>query len=254
MVPAGFVAASADDMGAYLLAQLGHAPAVASDDMLESMHAGIAPTGLPDQRYGFGWFDGMLGGTRVVSHTGSTTDMASMAVLVPSSDLGVAILMNGTSTLYETLHKPDTIGLAATAILLGQDPPGTIELLYPAFTAVAAIVILVIGYGIIRLIRRRIVVDPSGGGPPPSSEPRWRRATRYAYRGYVDGIVPVAIILFVPAYFATDWSVMARIDVGQVLLAIAVLRFLDGVIRVGRIGLARRRQPTTATTVAFSAR
>jgi hypothetical protein len=70
----------------------------------------------------------------------------------------------------------------------------------------------------------------------------------------VDVVVPVAIILFVPAYFATDWSVMARIDVGQVLLAIAVLRLLDGAIRVGRIGLARHRLPTTAATVAFSAR
>ena len=254
MVPAGFVAASADDLGAYLLAQLGHAPAVASGDTLESMHTGIASTGLPDQRYGLGWFDGMLGGTRVVSHTGSTTDMASMAVLVPSSDLGVAILMTGTSTLNETLHTPDTIGLAATALLLGQDPPGTIELLYPAFSALAAIVVLVIGFGIIRLVRTPIVVAPSGGGPVPSSESHRRRAARYAYRGYVDVVVPVAIILFVPAYFATDWSVMARIDVGQVLLLIAVLRLLDGAIRVGRIGLARHRLPTTAATVAFSAR
>src|SRR6185312_14909889 len=164
--------------GAYLLAQLGHAPAVASGDILESMHTGIASTGLPDQRYGFGWFDGTLGGTRVVSHTGSTTDMASMAVLVPSSDLGVVILMNGTSTLYETLHKPDTIGLAATALLLGQDPPGTIELLYPAFTGLAAIVVLVIGFGIVRLVRRPIAVALSGGGPALSSESHWRRAAR----------------------------------------------------------------------------
>ena len=66
--------------------------------------------------------------------------------------------------------------------------------------------------------------------------------------------MPVAIILFVPAYFATGWSAMARIDVGQVLLAIAVLRLVDGAIRVGRIGLARPRRPTTAATVAFSAR
>lgn len=247
MVPAGFVVASAADMGAYLLAQLGHAPAVASPAMLSAMHAGDAATGIPDQRYGFGWFDGTLGGTRVISHTGSTTDMASMVVLVPSSDLGVAILMNGTSTLYETLHKPDTIGLAATALLLGQDPPGTIEVLYPAFSALAAIVIGLIGFGIIRLVRRPIV-------PPiaPAPQARWRRPVRYAYRTYVDVVVPVGIILFVPAYFATDWTVMARIDIGQVLLAIAALRLVDGAIRVGRVGLRRRRVSSSAATPALA--
>jgi hypothetical protein len=62
MVPAGFVAASAADMGAYLLAQLGHAPSVAPTDLLDVMHTGIAPTGIPDQRYGFGWFEGRSAG------------------------------------------------------------------------------------------------------------------------------------------------------------------------------------------------
>jgi len=235
MVPAGFVAASASDMGAYLLAQLGHAETVAPSDILTTMHTGTTPTGVTDQRYGFGWFDGTLGGTRVVSHTGSTTDMASVAVLVPSKDVGVVILMNGTSTLYETLHKPDTIGLAATALLLGQDPPGTIELLYPAFMGLAAIVIALIAFGIVRLLRRPIV-DPITTAP----DAMWRRVVGTGYRAYVDVVVPLAILLFVPAYFATDWSVMARIDVGQVVLAIAVLRILDGAIRVGRVATARR--------------
>jgi CubicO group peptidase (beta-lactamase class C family) len=228
MVPAGFVAASPHDMGRYLLAQLGDAPDVASASALDVMHTGIAPTGLPDQRYGFGWFDGRLGGERVVSHTGSTTDMASMAVLVPSQRLGVVILMNATSTLYETLHKPDTIGLAATALLLGQDPPGTIQMLYPGFVAVSAVVLAIIAIGLVRLVRA-----PSATAHAPATSSRWRSAL-LAYRAYVDVVVPAAIILFVPGSFGTDWSVMARIDLGQVLLAIAALRVLDGAIRVGR--------------------
>jgi hypothetical protein len=44
---------------------------------------------------------------------------------------------------------------------------------------------------------------------------------------------------------------MARIDIGQVLLAIAALRVLDGVVRVGRLGIARHRRPkTTAAALA----
>jgi CubicO group peptidase (beta-lactamase class C family) len=245
MVPAGFVAASAEDMGRYLLTQLGEVPAVASTTSLEAMHTGVAPTGLPDQRYGLGWFDGRLGGERVVSHTGSTTDMASIAVLVPSQRLGVVILMNATSTLYETLHKPDTIGLAATALLLGQDPPGTIQLLYPGFIALSAVVLVIIAIGLVRLARGSV------GGQPGGLAAGWspRRAARLAYRGYVDVVVPLAIILFVPAYFGTDWSVMARIDLGQVLLAVAVLRILDGAIRVGRwlpIAWPTARRPVDA--------
>jgi len=112
-------------------------------------------------------------------------------------------------------------------------------------------VIALIGFGIGRLVRRPIAVASSAGTPAASAEPRWRRAARYAYRGYVDVVVPIAIVLLVPAYFATDWSVMARIDIGQVLLAIAALRVLDGVVRVGRLGIARHRRPkTTAAALA----
>jgi CubicO group peptidase (beta-lactamase class C family) len=232
MVPAGFVAASADDMGRFLLAQLGDLPAGVSRASLDVMHAGVAPTGLPDQRYGFGWFDGTLGDARIVSHTGSTTDMASMAVLVPSEHLGVAILMNGTSTLYETLHKPDTIGLAATALLLGQDPPGTLELFYPGFVALSLVVIAILLRGLARLVRSQRIRPIES--PPKASLPAdgaWR-ILRIGYRAYLDVVVPVAILLFVPGYFATDWSVMARIDLGQVLLAIAGLRVLDGLLRL----------------------
>ena len=229
MVPAGFVAASADDMGRYLLAQLGDVAVGVSPAALETMHTGVAPTGLPDQRYGFGWFDGMLGGERIVAHTGSTTDMSSMAVLVPAKHLGIVILMNGTSTLYETLHKPDTIGLAATALLLGQDPPGTLQMLYPGFIALSVGILAIITYGIIRFLRTPAATP--GHGPVRS---RPRRLAGLAYRGYVDVFVPLAILLVVPGYFATDWSIMARIDIGQVLLALAALRVLDGLVRGAR--------------------
>jgi CubicO group peptidase (beta-lactamase class C family) len=233
MVPAGFVAASVDDMGRFLLAQLGDLPAGVSPASLDAMHAGVAPTGLPDQRYGFGWFDGSLGNARIVSHTGSTTDMASIAVLVPSEHLGVTILMNGTSTLYETLHKPDTIGLAATALLLGQNPPGTLELFYPGFVALSLFVMAVLLRGLARLVRAQRT-RPIASRPEPSltSADRGWRILRIGYRAYLDVVVPIAILLFVPGYFATDWSVMVRIDLGQVLLAIAALRVLDGLLRM----------------------
>ena len=248
MVPAGFAAASVDDMGRFLLAQLGDLPAGLSPASLDAMHAGVAPTGLPDQRYGFGWFDGFLGDARIVSHTGSTTDMASIAVLVPSEHLGVAVLMNGTSTLYETLHKPDTIGLAATALLLGQNPPGTLELFYPGFIALSLFVIAILLRGLARLVRAQRI-RPIASRPEPSLTfaDRWWRMLGIGYRGYLDVVVPIAILLFVPGYFATDWSVMARIDLGQVLLVIAAIRVLDGLLRIRGWYLARTQAALVAS-------
>jgi CubicO group peptidase (beta-lactamase class C family) len=243
MVPAGFVAASAGDMGRYLLAQLGELPVGVSDTLLQTMHTGIAPTGLPDQRYGFGWFDGTLGRERIVSHSGSTTDMASMAVLVPSKRLGVVILMNATSTLYETLHKPDTIGLAATALLLGQEPPGTLKMFYPAFIALSLVAVAILVRGLLRLVRSQ---GARAGTAPSVRRSRPWRALRLVYRVYLDVVVPLAILLFVPGYFATDWFVMARIDLGQVLLVIAGLRVLDGLLRLRGWYLTRPQAATTA--------
>ncbi|HEV8280983.1 MAG TPA: serine hydrolase domain-containing protein [Candidatus Limnocylindrales bacterium] len=249
MVPAAFVAASADDMGRYLLAQLGELHIGVSATSLETMHTGIAPTGLPDQRYGFGWFDGRLGSERIVSHSGSTTDMASMAVLVPSKRLGVVILMNGTSTLYETLHKPDSIALAATALLLGQEPPGTLKMFYPAFIALSLGAVAIIGRGLLRLVRSQRAGSGSGSSTRRRTTRPWR-ALRLTYRVYLDVVVPLAILLFVPGYFATDWSVMARLDLGQVLLVIAGLRVLDGLLRLRGWFMTRLQAGTGAPTAA----
>ena len=248
MVPAGFVSSSADDLARYLLAQLGEIPAGVTQASLDAMHQGVAATGLPDQRYGFGWVDGKLGDARIVSHSGSTTDMASIAVLVPARHLAVAIVMNATTTLYETLHKPDTIGLATTALLLGQDPPGTIQLLYPAFSLLSLAIVAIIAYGITRQVRaQRRPAHASQVVAPGTRSARAKGVVVLGYRLYVDIVVPLAIVVLAPASFATDWSVMARIDIGQVLLVIAALRVIDGVVRL-RGWLAGRRMAGATST------
>ncbi len=237
LVSAGFIAASADDMGRYLVAQTGAATdgrAVVSPTSLALMHQGVVATGVGDQRYGLGWTDGTLDGERIVAHTGSTTDMAAVAAIVPDHGLGVAVLLNGTSPIYELLHKPDTIGLGVVSMLLGREPAGTIELLYPALDVVLLIALVLQSRSLIGLARS------------PRFAPRGRRAHPVvrvglgALRVYLDVFVPFAILFVIPGWLG-PWPGLLRVDLGVVLAAVLVFRVTDGLLRI-----RRQRQPLVA--------
>jgi len=253
LVSAGFIAASANDMARYLIAQLGGTPVIRgiqppiSAPGLAAMHDGVVPTGLGDQRYGLGWVDATMDGVRVVSHTGSTTDMAAVAALVPGSGMGVAVLLNGTSPLYELLHKPDAIGLGAVALLLGREPAGTLEAFYPALD-VALLILLAIQLRALAGLARSKRVAPAGRRSHPAA-----RIGAGALRVYLDVAVPVSILLVVPGWLG-PWPALIRTDIGVVLAAVAALRLTDGLLRVRR---TRRPPASTAdlppTSVAVDA-
>ena len=235
LAPAGFVAASADDLANVLIAEMNGgrfgATSVATPATIAALWKGAAPAG-PGGGYAMGWFDGSFEGERIVSHAGSTTDMASFQAVVPSQGLGVVVLFNAQSVLYEELHKPDSIGLAAVARLMGYEGPGTQALFYPAFDLFVLLIVGVLVRNLVRTIRAPIV---------PTAR-RWRaiwpatwwgRATLVA-RVYLDVFVPYVLLTQAPALFGASWLVLVRIDLGLVIAAIATLRLLDGAIRFGR--------------------
>ena len=136
LAPAGFLMASASDLGQFVAAQVDggtlDGQRILSASATAEMQQGVAAMGLGDPgRYGLGWADGNLGDVRMVGHVGSTTDMASAVFFSPEQRFGVVLLLNGQSTLYELAHKPDLIGMAAFALLAGREPDGTIGFLYP---------------------------------------------------------------------------------------------------------------------------
>ena len=230
LVSAGFIAASADDMGRYLAAQLGgtsRAAPIISAASLEAMHQGIVATGLQDQRYGLGWTDGTLDGVRVVSHTGSTTDMAAVETLVPDAGLGVAVLLNGTSPFYELLHKPDAIGLGAVALLMGREPAGTLEAFYPALDVALIILLAIQLRALVNLARSRNIA-PIGRRAHPAA-----RFGFGAMRVYLDVAVPLSILFVIPGWLG-PWPSLLRVDIGVVLAAVFVLRVTDGLLRFRR--------------------
>ena len=122
---------------------------------------------------------------------------------------------------------------------MGQQAPGTLQALYPGFMAISAVTPAVIAFGIVRLIRTPVAV--ADGSP---SRSRLRRIAGLAYRGYVDVVIPLAILLLLPGYFGTDWSVMARIEIGQLFLAIAALRIINGAISRRPMGTRSAGHPS----------
>ncbi len=256
LVPAGFVAASADDMGRFLLAELGEPGAsgarVISASALATMHTGAADTGMPGEKMAMGWAVARLGGEPILAHAGSTTDMAAVEVLVPGRRLGVAVLFDAQSVLYELLHKPDAIGLGVAALLTGRQPGGTFVLLYPTLDLVAVAVFVLLGRGLLRAVRGARL---TGGGGAASDVPgagqerpsRLRTARRRAGRAvglavaaYLGLVVPVAILVGGPALLGAGWPALARTDLGMVLLGVAGLRLAIASVRAGGWLMARR--------------
>jgi CubicO group peptidase (beta-lactamase class C family) len=237
LAPAGFVASSADDMARVLAAELNGgslgSARIATPATVDALWVGIAPAG-PSGRYAMGWYDGTLDGERLVAHAGSTTDMASFQALVPGRGLGVVVLFNAQSVLYEELHKPDAIGIAAVAKLMGRAAPGTLALFYPAFDLIVLLVVGLLLRNLLRLARAPIA---------PRSRPwpqTWRGRLMVPVLLYLDLVVPLAIVVGAPAALGASWAVLVRIDLGLVLAVVAVLRGLDGAIRVARTGRALR--------------
>lgn len=251
LAPAGFVASSADDMARVLAAELDGgrygSSQIATPATIDALWNGAAPA-TPTGRYAMGWYDGTLAGERLVAHAGSTTDMASFQAVVPGRGLGVVILFNAQSVLYEELHKPDSIGLAAVAQLMGREAPGTLAMFYPVFDGLVVLIIGLLIWNLVRLARAPIA---------PRSRP-WPQTRRgrlmLPVRLYLDVVVPVVILVEAPAFFGAGWAVLVRIDLGLVLAAIAVLRLLDGLIRLVRTMRAMRSAPSAGTVRAATSR
>jgi CubicO group peptidase (beta-lactamase class C family) len=242
LVPAGWISASADDLGRLLIAELDggsyQGRSVVSPAAIGEMQTGTVSTGSGDERMGMGWVASTLDGERIVAHAGSTTDMAAIQVLVPDRHLGVAVLFNAQSTLYELLHKPDAIGQGVVSLLLGHEPRGTLQLFYPAFDLAALALLALLVIGLVRTVRRPIGPWPAWADRPRLG--RLRLVGSLGFRAYLDVIVPIVLLVKVPDLLGAPWTTLVRIDVGLVIAAIIAVRVADGLVRVARLSVARR--------------
>lgn len=110
LAPAAGVNASINDMAQWLIAQTGHRPDVLPAPLLATLHAPLISTpgemrgGWRRQRvdsagYAIGWRVFDYARHEVVFHAGAVQGYRGLIALVPESDLGIAILWNGESSL-----------------------------------------------------------------------------------------------------------------------------------------------------------
>jgi CubicO group peptidase (beta-lactamase class C family) len=227
--PAGFLMASASDLGRYVAAEVDggtlDGSRLLSAASVTEMEHGVADTNVGDgSRYGFGWVDSEIGGIRMVGHVGSTTDMASAAFFSPEQKTGVVILLNGQSTLYELAHKPDLIGIAAFELLEGREPDGTITAMYPAFDVIALLLVGFVVWRLLVLVRR---ARRGSVGAPTVFGNRWLGV---ATTVWLSVIVPVEIFFNGPNILGAPWTTLVQIDLGLVAFAFASLRAATGLV------------------------
>jgi beta-lactamase family protein len=129
LLPAGYLISSAEDMAHYLIAQLNDgnykdAALLSPDGMLE-MHSPAVPSGATDTSYGMGWFVGPINGIPAVHHQGETFNFHSNMILLPESQWGIVVLINGENSmdLMFGTARIASIANGVTSLLAGQQPP-----------------------------------------------------------------------------------------------------------------------------------
>ena len=129
LLPAGYLISSAEDMAHYLIAQLndGHYKdaALLSPAGMAETHKPAVPTGVSDTSYGMGWFVGPINGIPAVHHQGETFNFHANMILLPESQWGIVVLINGENSmdlLFGAARIAD-ISKGVASLLVGQQPP-----------------------------------------------------------------------------------------------------------------------------------
>jgi len=167
--PAGYLLSNADDIGRWLLLQLGTADISASDRaIIERSHRPDTAAG-PDENgayYAAGWFVSADG--KEISHQGSNPNFSSYIILRPQDRLGVGVLANINSAY--TFH----IGAGLMSLLQDREPPPAQADFYPQLDRMAMIGLAIIAVSLIVLAaaaariplqlrrKRRAFVPPRG--------------------------------------------------------------------------------------------
>jgi len=182
-VSAGFIVASAEDMGAYLLAQAGRMETIISTESLSAMHT--PPKGI-DSPYAMGWFVESHKGVDVISHTGDLQSFHAYAALLPAQDIQFAYLINQNGLLPSLITFPP-LRNGLLDILTGVQPGRSVSA-----NLINIILVVVIFYSLIRDMKRYLNI------------PVWAKNVKEHPKKQIiinialEFIIPIALFVFIP--------------------------------------------------------
>jgi CubicO group peptidase (beta-lactamase class C family) len=182
-VSAGFVVASAQDMGAYLLAQAGRMETIISTESLSEMHT---PPKVIDSPYAMGWFVESHKGVDVISHTGDLQSFHVYAALLPEQDIQFAYLINQNGLLPSLITFPP-LRNGLLDILTGVQPGRSVSA-----NLINIILVVIIFYSLIRDMKRYLNI------------PVWAKTVKDYPKKQVminialELIIPIVLFVFIP--------------------------------------------------------
>jgi CubicO group peptidase (beta-lactamase class C family) len=255
-LPAGFLSASVEDMGRYLIAQMNGGrygdTSVLSHAGIATMHIPGPNTEVPDKPiaggsgggYAMGWIDGRVYGVPAVWHNGDDSRNGSLMALADSG-WGMALLVNSSNPLSE-LEPTDYLASGVTRLLDGQEPTPTglpsIGRTYLVFNAILFVLSLPILAAAARLpwwlrnLRRRLL----GRGR--------RRTALTALRAAAEILFATAILLAVPWWIGSWGLLMFGVpDLAWWLLIASGVTMATGIVRGALLAreLIRAGRPIT---------
>ncbi len=218
-VPAGFIVASARDLGALVAAQV---------DTAALRRLGVGAAALEAMRhpatggegYGMGWRSVRLAdGSRQVQHTGLISTSGSAMAYAPERGYGVAVVVPANS-----LSGPSDIARGALAVLRGEHPvarrPGEVWWRAAALFGTLG--------GVYSTARAGVAWHQAGHPLTPRTDAR--ALGKLAW----DVAVPTALVVGLPIALDTPLHMMlhAQPDLGYALVGGAALGIATGLLRV----------------------
>jgi CubicO group peptidase (beta-lactamase class C family) len=126
-LPGGLLISNAEDMARYLIAHLNGGRygdvQILSGAGIEELHRGVAEfrtMGISVGKYGMGWFDSVLGQTKLLWHTGVLPHFFAYMALLPEQKKGVVLLFNASHHWMSPVLTDFGTGVAA--LLAGEQP------------------------------------------------------------------------------------------------------------------------------------
>ena len=157
-MPSGFLISSAEDMAAFLIAQLNGGrvgtTTILSPDGVAAMQVPGVATGSGERTYGLGWMTGSIGAVPAVFHSGDHPNVHTLVFMQPGTRRGAVLLINLNNVpALATAFRDIENGVAR--LLAEQEPARTSVSLPTVYLLIDALLGAILALALWPLVRMR---------------------------------------------------------------------------------------------------